>query len=374
MNNNNGECLICFDDEIDKDKIVNCINTSCTATICEDCMELLIGHCKGEGIIPKCPNKKCGKFYIISQIKKGNKELKLDYSECCMKYYLKDQGIDVEKSIEQDEIIGRMRKDRIKFIKDTFPIAIGMVATIAFSDKLKRMEKKKKERIKEKLDFANRKCMNLYCNGFLKDHDKDYICMSCDTIFCIDCEKEKSNEVHKCKEEDVRALEYIRENMVHCPKCNTAVIKDVGCDSIKCAICDTLFEYSTGKEGGHGSSNKKVIIDNEAMRPSNMYKNIVGDEEINELLIIESKKPKDVVLNVDKYLKQYIIAEDDKMKQVMMIKLAKKLDQYMKSKMDNAKYNKYLIEIEKTINKKDDYGDLLIDVIRDIRLKIEEDF
>ncbi len=72
------------------------------------------------------------------------------------------------------------------------------------------------------------RCFNK-CDGFL---DEFYKCIVCSRRTCECCYSEL-NEGHYC--------------IKQCPCCGVNMIKDDGCDLIKCFYCETFFDWSSGK-------------------------------------------------------------------------------------------------------------------------------
>jgi len=339
------DCLICFCPIEKNETIYSCASQFCSSTTCQDCTESLIIYSEGEGLLPKCPSKDCKSYYILSGMNGLSAKAIHTYQKACLSYFLKDRGEEVKKKIQQEKILEKLRQERKQFIQSTFPEAVALVADITFSSKLRRLEKQKSILVQHKVNNANRTCMNVTCNGFL---DKDFICMTCQTIFCRHCEK-SLKAGHLCQDADIESLKFISD-LVKCPKCKLPVIKASGCDSITCSHCQTNFLYSTGKEGGHGSTNAKINLDIKSkIRLSTIFRELVSTEVLQLLLQIELFEPaeltQDVILTP---LKNYL-KDDEKNDQVIGKQLAKKIDQYMQNKYQRQIYFQYVTQIEEFI-------------------------
>jgi hypothetical protein len=61
--------------------------------------------------------------------------------------------------------------------------------------------------------------------------------------------KEKNDETHVCKKEDVDTVSMIRKETRPCPKCGIRISKIDGCDQMWCTAenCGTAFSWNTGK-------------------------------------------------------------------------------------------------------------------------------
>src|SRR5579885_1096363 len=111
----------------------------------------------------------------------------------------------IKKRIEEKKMLNQIRDERLKFLEQTFPKGISLVAKLTFKDKLRQLDKQKSLIINMKLKNANKSCINSICGGFL---DADFICMTCQTEFCKKCEKKllpaklmAQGQSHQCKQE-----------------------------------------------------------------------------------------------------------------------------------------------------------------------------
>lgn len=339
-------CTICVCPIEDDDPKYSCSEQICQILICEDCIDALLDYSKNNNLLPSCPSNDCHGLFIFSGLRSLPKQSQLKYQHACLNHFMKAEGDNVQKRIEQAKIIEKLRDDRIKFLEAQFPKGIALVSKLAFKDKLKRLDKQKKAIIDTKLKNANKACLNLTCKGFL---DPDFTCMTCQTIFCKQCEK-KLTKNHACKQEDLDSVNLIN-NMVHCPGCKLPVFKNVGCDSITCANCNTNFLYSTGKIGGHGSSNAKVNIKiAQKQNLSSSLVHLISPDCMVLLLNIEAREPKfvskDILLTP---LREYIKTGE---KDSASKNLAKSLDKYTRYQISMRKYTKMLTEIEQMLLEK----------------------
>jgi len=340
-------CMICFCEFNDSEIKYTCANPSCNYFLCAECIEALITFSKNSNLIPTCLNKACNEIYLLSNIKGISANAMKDYEDACFNYFMKKNSDTVKKRIDENEMIDKIRNERLKFIEQTFPKGISLVANLAFKDKMKKLDKQKRLIVNMKLKNANRSCLNITCNGFL---DPDFVCMKCGTNFCKKCEK-RINQNHICKQEDLDSINLVN-NMIHCPGCKLPIFKNEGCDSITCANCNTNFVYSTGKIGGHGSTNAKININiSKPVNLSTEFSETIPNECLPLILKIESKKPvfksKDILLTP---IKNYIITGN---KEICAKDLVKKLEEYTISKNQNTKYHKYLNEINDLLVNKD---------------------
>jgi uncharacterized Zn finger protein (UPF0148 family) len=334
-------CVICYDDIDDINKSIKCCN-KCSTHVCTDCMGALINY---SDTLPSCPNQNCNGYYMISELKSLNREIKNKYYLSCFNYIYKSDGDTINKRVEEKKIIAKIRKEKIKFMEDKFPKGIIFVAKKVLSHKLNKLNKQRKDMINKKLDKSKKLCMNSMCNGYL---DQDYNCMTCSTDFCKKCEKLKKPN-HKCKKEDLDSINLIN-NMTHCPKCHLPVFKNEGCDSITCANCDTNFVYSTGKIGGHGSSNTKITVRRERKLSVDLEE-VIPANCMEYILKLESSKP--ATVSKDVVLSPFINYNSDTSNKITIgRKVAKNLEKFTLNKHKNKVYYNKLIAIEKLLLEK----------------------
>lgn len=344
-------CSICFFSFDDNEYKYTCI-LKCSTLVCGECMDQLIKYSMNNNLLPTCPSKNCNGIYIISQLNNLPAETIKNYEFACFNNFLKSKGDNVKKKIEQEKIVKRIREDRLKFIETTYPKSISLVANIVFKNKLRKLDKQKEKIINLKLKSSSKSCLNITCNGFL---DPDYVCMTCLTEFCEQCEKKIYNK-HECKQEDLDSVNLVN-NLTHCPTCNLPIFKNEGCDSITCANCNTNFLYSTGKKGGHGSYNTKIDIKvNNAQNLSVYLNDKISTDCLELILNLEALKPK--FISKDTLLKPIKIYYKTNNKKQCSKLLAIKLDKYTKYKYKIKEYYKYLVEIENMIKLKEDSNKL----------------
>jgi len=335
------ECLICLRDINDKTISIGCTNPRCLVVTCTDCVGDLIKYSASQKIIPVCPSKDCDSYYILSRISSLPSETIKLYRQTCLEYMIKDSGEQMKHKIQEEEIIKKIREERKQFIISSFPAAIALVADITFTEKLGRLDKQRGKIKAKKISSSAKMCCNLTCNGILNDN---YECSLCLTKFCRHCEIMLKDN-HQCKQEDVESLILI-QSMIKCPKCQLPVFKDQGCDSITCSNCRINFEYSTGKEGGHGSSNTKLQVPT-TRKLSIEFSNKVSTEVLDLIYKIEAAIPPLIHQNIltGPILMYYKTNDAEKAGK----QLAKRLDAYVRNKYQMRMYYKYLVEIENLI-------------------------
>ena len=359
-------CSICFCPfELTESKYT-CADPKCNIMTCAICLEALIIFSEKGNLIPTCPSNDCNGIYIVSSLINISSETIKIYENACLNFFLKDQGDNIKKKIEEKKIVDKIRDERLQFLEQKFPKGIAFVAKLAFTDKLKQLDKQKSNIINLKLKNAQKSCLNSTCNGFL---DPNFVCMSCLVEFCNKCEKKLTMQ-HNCKQEDLDSVNFVN-NMIHCPGCKLPIFKNEGCDSITCSNCGINFLYSTGKIGGHGSANAKINVDvTKKTHISNDFSTSIPLDCLPLILQLEALQPplksKDAILTP---IKLYI--QSGKNKNLYARDLSKKIDLYTKFKYNNIHYHKCLVEISDILEKKqyDILKNRLVEIIDGIKNK-----
>ena len=90
-------------------------------------------------------------------------------------------------------------------------------------------------------------CPATDCKGFLSSAWK---CGLCDLWSCPDCHELKGpvrDCEHTCDAEKVASARLIAREAKSCPKCGVQICKIEGCDQMFCTVCNTGFNWRTGK-------------------------------------------------------------------------------------------------------------------------------
>jgi adenylate kinase family enzyme/uncharacterized Zn finger protein (UPF0148 family) len=336
-------CIVCLDTILNK--AYECSDPQCDKKYCQECIILLIDYNAGEVLLPICPSQNCNQILLLCNLPP---EVHQQYKQLCLDFFLKDQGDTVNKQLQEKALLERLKEERRKFIQDTYPAAISLIASIAFKKKLKTLDKQKEKKIKEQLKQKHRSCMNTTCRGILNNN---LVCLTCQTAFCTKCER-RIEVNHICKQDDLDAVNLVN-NMIKCPGCKFPVFKNQGCNNITCSYCSTMFDYVTGEIGGHGSHNVKIKVDLEQIHKlSNNFGKSVSPEVLDLLLTVEAQEPKPI--NKDILLlpiKHYLEHKNAKQAGDM---LAKRLEQYNLNKLALVQYQLFMVDIEKLLLKKDE--------------------
>ncbi len=247
---NYNSCFVCFD-EIENLKI-SCFNPSCKYVMCEECFEELINLVSKNSEKLECPVKGCvGEFsFVVDSL---STKLSEKYYNMLWRWLSNEKKNYLDEKNRTAIYLEKIRTEKIKFIEETFPLAISHCAKIAFAGKLRKTNLEMAKRAKEE-SVSYRACFSIICVGKLKD----WVCDVCEVKYCKECHR-MDNENHKCKKEDVESLKIV-ENMIKCPKCGTPIVKSLGCNSMSCTRCKTNFNYATGNKTISGNPHNVDFI------------------------------------------------------------------------------------------------------------------
>lgn len=80
-------------------------------------------------------------------------------------------------------------------------------------------------------------------NNCIGNINQDYVCLHCNTKYCIKCEEPIEFE-HICNEIILSNLEYLKQNTKKCPICFTYIEKiPESCNDMKCVSCGSYFNW-----------------------------------------------------------------------------------------------------------------------------------
>ena len=344
-------CVICWSDFVNTP--ILCSDLACDNPICTVCLSQVIDLSLKDAILPVCPIKECkGCFdYKILAPQDLSK-----YGKACLLYFDKQKDGVVSFRVAKNDIISKIRKERVEYIVKNFPKGIYLIAKICTPSKLARINTKK---YLNTSSTNPRKCMNTGCQGLLND---ELVCSFCSTKFCKDCEK-RILEGHVCKADDKASIQMLNDTR-KCPNCNIAIYRSEGCDFMTCASCNCRFTYSDGKLSRGGSHNAPIILTNPNPTIFGMseYISKTSNPDLYKRLIMEIEainiaKPTDAVILM--VLKKYRMGENVEKSYMDMVKA---FDKYSRVAMRYRRYISHLNEIETNLVR----GELTLDLLNTI--------
>jgi hypothetical protein len=96
-----------------------------------------------------------------------------------------------------------------------------------------------------------RNCPAADCRGFLSQQWK---CGLCNIWACSECHEVVGlarDVPHECKPENVESAKEVMKSTKPCPKCATPIYRIEGCPQMWCTMCNTAFNWNTGKAYDH---------------------------------------------------------------------------------------------------------------------------
>ena len=92
-----------------------------------------------------------------------------------------------------------------------------------------------------------KQCAHENCNGFL---ERTWMCSICEKYTCSKCHEPKEkrhDENHVCNPDTIANVEALKKDSKPCPKCGTGIFKIDGCNAMFCILCQTSFDWVSGK-------------------------------------------------------------------------------------------------------------------------------
>lgn len=354
------ECTVCFEPILTLANGgitgVRCKRRTCTTAMCVPCVTEYLDVALSEKRVPKCP---CGTFYLLSDLPPG---LGPKYGQCCLADLVSQHGDTVRKKWEVQNVLVTLRQARLTFLTQRFPAAITYTAQVIMPHKLRALDKQIVDKAKETVISNKRVCMNLTCNGPL---DENLTCMTCQTLFCGDCEKVKRPGVpHACNPDDVASVQAIRQ-FVKCPHCNLPIQRSMGCDFMTCANCNKHFNYQNGtatEYGNHGQNTeiRPQTTDGGRRLFSVVHADLVQELGlINQILRFEAAAPKVVDTTVLTNVLMLYYKNNQISTPEIELELARAFEKYMVSAHIQNRYQRAASELEgKLLNRTLSPGDI----------------
>lgn len=350
-------CSICYYTIESTEKHFKCMNNekSCNSITCQDCLKAYINHIHDEKLsLVKCPDNNCKYEILYSAIVSSeDRDMVKKYEQICFSRLEKEYKNEAVIDINRKKIIEKIRNERHEFMNKTFPKSILYVINNSFSSKLNKIKRDNFKHIDELKKKKNPKCPNIYClNGILDDSNN---CIVCFDSFCKKCDQ-KLKDGHECDENELKTKEMLQK-IIKCPNCSTTIFRSEGCNHMTCAVCKTMFLYTTGEKSNSGSHNKEVHLRELRKQSVEFEKDGLYDiETLDVLRLIEEKSPdsstgRTVLLTL---MKDYInliendeIVEKDRLKEKYYKKMAQKYQEYLEKKYRRAKHYNMVAEIQK---------------------------
>lgn len=276
------ECAVCLEYS---DAVISCNNKKCTSCCCINCITTYLDISQRDNRLPKCINPNCKWLYMFDDFQ-AYPRLALTYAKCCVSHVLAESGLVAQTTYAMDRKIEEIRQERMLFIQSRFPAAIIYTAKHFMPKKFSAIQKSDIQKLKADLE-TRKTCFRNTCTGKLSD---TYVCDICNAHFCRDCERLLEPE-HNCRQEDIETIKVIA-SMVHCPHCQVAIEKSLGCDSMTCTACHKHFNYSTLGHSNYGNSHNTNHSVRETIVVSTEYRDkLIAMNLLDKVLAIEQLQP-----------------------------------------------------------------------------------
>ena len=130
-------CIICFSDFEDGKKY-KCTDLQCTEHLCLECVKRYIEISEQENTLPTCPREKCTGVFDERAIPK---ELKDQFQRLLYKHYTLVKKGEISEFNKAKALREILKEEKMKFLLDTMPEAVKIVAQVAFASRLKKIKK-----------------------------------------------------------------------------------------------------------------------------------------------------------------------------------------------------------------------------------------
>jgi len=253
----NLECAICAD-KLNKSTRIPVACQYCQFVACRTCVQTYILS----EPLPKCMNAECGRewtrYFLARHFPKN-------FMTGKWRAHRGDVLFDQEKAMlpaaqATVELINRLETEKVRYDKLTdemlrvqreWNLVAGQNVRLRWQIDA-RLSGREVQQQEERQQFV-RHCPADHCRGFLSSQWK---CGVCEIYACKECHEVKGDQrdsPHECKPEMVESAKMIMKETRNCPSCATPIFRIFGCDQMWCTICNTAFNWRTGKAqtGGH---------------------------------------------------------------------------------------------------------------------------
>jgi hypothetical protein len=183
--------------------------------------------------MPSCPSEICPGEYLYGSFS----SLPCMYRDMYMS--LCEKNIDKPKqTLEQKKLSTELVRNKSNKYATALLPAISKTMKLTGLDK--RLEKTlAKNLLKTGTVAPINKCISFSCLGSMIIKENVEQCNKCGISMCITCQAIAKQD-HKCKEDDIESLEYMKRT-VKCPKCTRPAEKSSGCNFLTCPF--SLFRW-----------------------------------------------------------------------------------------------------------------------------------
>lgn len=325
------ECQICY--EPLEENYVLC---DCSAGVCMDCFKHYTRSAQDQ--YNKLPSCVLCRFEYLFHHFKGDAVLR-GYVEFFYEYFKHNPRL-VEmfsETVVMDRAIEQAKQRKIDSINQ-MPRAVVVMAHISFKSRLQNVMKINTDLIRERL-LKKKNCFSGICpDGKLNEYEDSFVCDTCHTAFCKQCEKAMF-QGHVCREEDLTSITAM-QSIKNCPGCGCPSERRSGCQYVTCSICKTKYNIETleiSDYGGHLDA-----VDGRKIETYKLHEelNDRDPEIIDAVRRFESTKPQ--VADKD-ILAEFMGFEDVPIERKIMF--FHRYSEYQSSAREAKKFNEKLLAI-----------------------------
>jgi len=230
-------CNICIDDK-DVNDFVKC--NKCNFESCSECTKKYIFN---KHDLASCMN--CSEYFDITfMVSTFGKSFVWGSSKKTYKKHMEDVFFDQQKSMIPATKIKMQDIEYSKKLEAEIKEATKKLEDLKF--KLRILKDELSGNPKKEIEESSGilcPCPESSCKGYISSRTKK--CKTCNIEICNLCEETKKENIdHVCKEDIIESIKKTKK----CPNCFTRIQKSEGCHQMYCILCDTFFDWTTGKK------------------------------------------------------------------------------------------------------------------------------
>ena len=260
----NMNCAICFD-EFNKSTRAPTKCPYCETQICRTCLQTYLLNDISD--TPRCVNSECGhgferefldsqttKAFRLHTYKEHREKVLSDRERARLPATQEDAAeYRLAKTVSEEELVHHtdLVKQKIELQRkiDASERRMHRARTVLDTygrTRMVRVEQTDTNTVVKKATFI-KPCPADDCKGFLSTAWK---CGLCEKWTCPDCHELKGlnrDIEHTCDPGKVLTADLLAREAKSCPKCGVQICKIEGCDQMWCTVCNTGFNWRTGK-------------------------------------------------------------------------------------------------------------------------------
>lgn len=259
-------CNVCVE-KLNRSRRKNVVCFKCKYEACKECYQTFIINSDNFASCMNCKTEWDYSFLLQNFTKKFiNNDYKKHQQNILFKQestLLAETQLYIERKKKESELVHNIRIKQLRITCIRKRLKIQKNKTYIFEqvdhniydqtilentiDELQKeigLSEKELENLKNSNSSKNfiKKCTNGECKGFI---NTDYNCGMCNTMYCNLCHEIK-NASHICNRDQIKNIEFLKNDTKPCPSCKIPIHKTEGCDQMFCTECYTVFSWNTG--------------------------------------------------------------------------------------------------------------------------------